>query len=148
VEPIQGEAGIVVPPDGYLRDVEAVCRKHQVLFVADEIQAGLGRAGTLFAFQHEQVSPDAIIIGKALGGGFYPVSAVAARREVLGVFQPGDHGSTFGGNPLACAVARASLDVLVEERLVQRSATLGATLLESLRAVSAAAACGWASSSR
>ncbi len=136
VEPIQGEAGIVVPPDGYLRDVEAVCRKHQVLFMADEIQAGLGRAGTLFAFQHEQVSPDAIIIGKALGGGFYPVSAVAARREVLGVFQPGDHGSTFGGNPLACAVARASLDVLVEERLAQRSATLGATLLESLRAVS------------
>jgi ornithine--oxo-acid transaminase len=135
VEPIQGEAGIVVPPDGYLRGVEAVCRKHQVLFVADEIQAGLGRAGTLFAFQHEQVSPDAIIIGKALGGGFYPVSAVAARREVLGVFQPGDHGSTFGGNPLACAVARASLDVLVEERLAQRSATLGATLLESLRAV-------------
>ena len=135
VEPIQGEAGIVVPPDGYLRQVEAVCRKHNVLFIADEIQSGLGRAGTLFAFQHEKVSPDAFIIGKALGGGFYPVSAVVARREVLGVFKPGDHGSTFGGNPLACAVARASLDVLIEERLPQRSAALGTTLREALQAV-------------
>ncbi len=135
VEPIQGEAGIVVPPDGYLREVEAVCRKHNVLFIADEIQSGLGRAGTLFAFQHEKVSPDAFIIGKALGGGFYPVSAVVARREVLGVFKPGDHGSTFGGNPLACAVARASIDVLIEERLPQRSAALGTTLREALQAV-------------
>lgn len=133
VEPIQGEAGIVVPPDGYLREVERICREEQVLLVVDEIQSGLGRAGRLFAFQHEGIRPDAIIIGKALGGGFYPVSAVAASREVLGVFRPGDHGSTFGGNPLACAVALAALDVIVEERLPERSARLGARLLEAVR---------------
>jgi ornithine--oxo-acid transaminase len=133
VEPIQGEAGVVVPPDGYLREVERICREEHVLLVVDEIQSGLGRAGRLFAFEHEGIRPDAIVIGKALGGGFYPVSAVAASREVLGVFRPGDHGSTFGGNPLACAVALAALDVIVEERLPDRSARLGARLLEAVR---------------
>jgi ornithine--oxo-acid transaminase len=112
-----------------------MCREHNVLFIADEIQSGLGRTGKLFAFQHEGVKPDAIIIGKALSGGFYPVSAVLARRDVLGVFNPGDHGSTFGGNPLACAVARASLRVLIEERLVERSAELGAYFLDQLRSI-------------
>lgn len=135
VEPIQGEAGIVIPPDGYLRAAEAICREQKVLFVVDEIQSGLGRTGRLFAHQHENVHPDMIVIGKALSGGFCPVSAVLGRREVLGVFQPGDHGSTFGGNPLACAVARASLRVLVEEKMAERSAELGAYFLEKLRAI-------------
>ena len=135
VEPIQGEAGIIIPPDGYLARAAEICRARRVLFVADEIQAGLGRAGRLFAHQYESVSPDAIIIGKALAGGFYPVSAVLATREVLGVFKPGDHGSTFGGNPLACAIARAALDVIVDEGLVKRSAALGAYFLERLRTI-------------
>ena len=135
VEPIQGEAGIVIPPAGFLKLAEQVCRENDVLFIADEIQSGLGRTGKLFAFQHEGVTPDAIIIGKALSGGFYPVSAVLSKREVLGVFNPGDHGSTFGGNPLACAVARASLRVLVEEKLVQRSSELGAYFLDHLRTI-------------
>jgi len=135
VEPIQGEAGIIIPPDGYLARAAEICRARRVLFVADEIQAGLGRAGRLFAHQYESVSPDAIIIGKALAGGLYPVSAVLATREVLGVFKPGDHGSTFGGNPLACAIARAALDVIVDEGLVKRSATLGAYFLERLRTI-------------
>jgi ornithine--oxo-acid transaminase len=133
VEPIQGEAGIVIPPAGFLAAAAKVCRDNRVLFIADEIQSGLGRTGRLFAHQHEGVRPDAVIVGKALSGGFYPVSAVLASREVLGVFAPGDHGSTFGGNPLACAVARAALRVLVEERLVERSAELGAYFLEALR---------------
>jgi ornithine--oxo-acid transaminase len=136
VEPIQGEAGIIVPPDGYLRGAAELCRRHDVLFIADEIQSGLGRTGRMFAHQHEDVAPDAIILGKALSGGFYPVSAVVSRREVLGVFKPGDHGSTFGGNPLACAVARAALDVLEDERLVERAATLGAEMLAKVRAIS------------
>ncbi len=135
VEPIQGEAGIVIPPDGFLKQAEQMCREHNVLFIADEIQAGLGRTGRLFAYQHEEIEPDAIIVGKALSGGFYPVSAVLARKEVLGVFKPGDHGSTFGGNPLACAVARAALRVLVDEHLVERSAQLGAYLLEQLHTI-------------
>jgi len=135
VEPIQGEAGIIIPPDGYLAKAAAICKAHRVLLIADEIQSGLGRAGLLFAHQHESVSPDAIIIGKALAGGLYPVSAVLASREVLGVFKPGDHGSTFGGNPLACAIARAALDVIVDEGLVKRSATLGAYLLDRLRTI-------------
>lgn len=135
VEPIQGEAGIVIPPDGYLARAAEICRRHRVLLVADEIQSGLGRTGRLFAFEHEGIRPDVVVIGKALGGGLYPVSAVLASREVLGVFQPGDHGSTFGGNPLACAIARAALDVIVEEGLVQRSAVLGAYFLDRLRAV-------------
>ena len=136
VEPIQGEAGIVMPPAGYLKEAEAICREHRVLFMCDEIQSGLGRTGKLFAYMHENVKPDVLIVGKALSGGFYPVSAVLASKEVLGVFKPGDHGSTFGGNPLACAVARSALRVLVEEKLVERSAELGAYflgLLQSMR---------------
>ncbi len=136
VEPIQGEAGIVMPPAGYLKEAEAICRENRVLFMCDEIQSGLGRTGKLFAYMHENVKPDVLIVGKALSGGFYPVSAVLASKEVLGVFKPGDHGSTFGGNPLACAVARSALRVLVEEKLVERSAELGAYflgLLQSMR---------------
>ncbi len=133
VEPIQGEAGILVPPAGYLAEVAAICREHNVLFICDEIQAGLGRTGKLLCYQHEDVTPDMVIIGKALSGGFYPVSAVLSSCEILGVFQPGDHGSTFGGNPLACAVARAALRVLVEEGLAQRSAELGAYALARLQ---------------
>jgi ornithine--oxo-acid transaminase len=133
VEPIQGEAGIIIPPEGFLRDAARLCRLHRVLLMCDEIQSGLGRTGKLFAYMHEGLTPDVLIIGKALAGGFYPVSAVLASREVLGVFQPGDHGSTFGGNPLACAVARTALRVLVEEKLVERSAELGAYFLERLK---------------
>ena len=135
VEPIQGEAGIVIPPEGYLKDAASICRANNVLFIADEIQAGLGRTGRLFAFQHEGIRPDLVIIGKALSGGFYPVSAVLGSQEVLGVFHPGDHGSTFGGNPLACAVARSALRVLTEERMIERSAELGSYFLEKLRAI-------------
>jgi ornithine--oxo-acid transaminase len=135
VEPIQGEAGIIVPPDGYLARAAAICRAQNVLFITDEIQSGLGRAGKMFAHQYEEVRPDAVIIGKALSGGFYPISAVLAREEVLGVFKPGDHGSTFGGNPLACAIARAALDVIADERLPERSAELGAYLLGRLREI-------------
>jgi len=115
VEPIQGEAGIIVPPEGYLREVAGICRENNVLMIVDEIQSGLGRTGKLFAYMHDEIEPDVVIVGKALSGGFYPVSAVLSSREVLGVFKPGDHGSTFGGNPLACAVARAALKVSVEE---------------------------------
>jgi ornithine--oxo-acid transaminase len=132
-EPIQGESGIVIPPDGYLREVAAICLQRNVLLMVDEIQSGLGRTGRLFAYMHEGIEPDVLIIGKALGGGFYPISAVLASREVLGVFGPGDHGSTFGGNPLACAVARTSLRVLKEEKLVERSAELGGYFLAKLR---------------
>ena len=135
VEPIQGEAGILIPPAGYLKQAEEICRANNVLFVCDEIQSGLGRTGKLFAHQHEGVHPDLVIIGKALSGGFYPVSAVLGSKEVLGVFNPGDHGSTFGGNPLGCAVARAALRVLVEEQLIERSAGLGAYLLQRLQAI-------------
>jgi ornithine--oxo-acid transaminase len=135
VEPIQGEAGILIPPAGFLKLAAEICRQNRVLLIADEIQAGLGRTGKLFAFEHEEIRPDVVIIGKALAGGFYPVSAVLASKEILGVFQPGDHGSTFGGNPLGCAVARAALRVLVEEKLVERSAELGTYFLEKLRAI-------------
>ena len=124
-EPIQGEGGVILPPDGYLQAAYDVCQRHNILFVADEIQTGLGRTGKLFACDHEGVRPDMVIIGKALGGGFYPVSAVLADQPVLGLFQPGDHGSTFGGNPLGAAVARAALKVLVNEGLIGRSAELG-----------------------
>ena len=133
VEPIQGEAGIVIPPTGFLKEAAEICKQNRVLLIVDEIQSGLGRTGKLFAYMHEGVRPDAIIAGKALSGGFYPVSAVLASKEVLGVFNPGDHGSTFGGNPLACAVARAALRVLVDEKLPERSAELGAYFLEKLR---------------
>jgi ornithine--oxo-acid transaminase len=135
VEPIQGEAGVIVPPDGYLREVAAICREQNVLLIADEIQSGLGRTGKLFAYMHEGIRPDVVIAGKALSGGFYPVSAVMSSREVLGVFRPGDHGSTFGGNPLACAVARAALRVIVEEGLAERSAELGAYALARLQTI-------------
>ena len=133
VEPIQGEAGIIIPPAGYLQDVAAICREHRVLLMCDEIQSGLGRTGELFAYQHEHVRPDVLIVGKALSGGFYPVSAVLAAKDVLGVFNPGDHGSTFGGNPLACAVARTALRVLVDEGMVKRSAVLGRYFLDRLK---------------
>lgn len=133
VEPIQGEAGIIVPPDGYLREVAKICREHNVLLIVDEIQSGLGRTGKLFAYMHDGIKPDVVIVGKALSGGFYPVSAVLSSAEVLGVFRPGDHGSTFGGNPLACAVARAALRVIAEEKLAERSAELGAYALDRLK---------------
>jgi ornithine--oxo-acid transaminase len=132
-EPIQGEAGVVMPPDGYLRDAAAICRENRVLLMVDEIQSGLGRTGKLFAYMHEGIRPDVLIVGKALGGGFYPVSAVLASKEILGVFGPGDHGSTFGGNPLACAVARTALRVLIDEKLSERSEELGGYFLAKLR---------------
>jgi ornithine--oxo-acid transaminase len=135
VEPIQGEAGIVIPPEGFLKQAAAICKAHNVLFITDEIQSGLGRTGKFFAHQWEGVRPDMVIVGKALSGGYYPVSAVLADREVLGVFKPGDHGSTFGGNPLAAAVARAALQVIVDEGLVERSDELGRYFLEKLRAL-------------
>jgi ornithine--oxo-acid transaminase len=133
VEPIQGEAGIIVPPDGYLRAVAKICREKNVLLIVDEIQSGLGRTGRLFAYMHDEIAPDVVIAGKALSGGFYPVSVVMSSAAVLGVFQPGDHGSTFGGNPLACAVARAALRVIVDEKLADRSAELGTYALARLR---------------
>ena len=134
-EPIQGEAGILIPPRGFLAQAADICRMNHVLLMCDEIQSGLGRTGKLFAYMHEGVRPDVLIIGKALAGGFYPVSAVLASKEVLGVFQPGDHGSTFGGNPLACALARTALRVLVEEKLVERSATMGSYFLNRLESL-------------
>jgi len=133
VEPIQGEAGIVIPPTGFLKEAAEICRQNRVLLMVDEIQSGLGRTGKLFAYMHEEVKPDVVIVGKALAGGFYPVSAVLSSWGILRVFQPGDHGSTFGGNPLGCAVARAALRVLVEEKLVERSAQLGAYFLGLLQ---------------
>lgn len=126
MEPIQCEAGILIPPDGYLRATSELCRANNVLFMADEIQTGLGRTGKMFACDHEGVKPDVYVLGKALAGGFYPVSAVVSSREVLGVLRAGTHGSTFGGNPLGCAVARTAIHVLEDENLVQRSAELGA----------------------
>jgi ornithine--oxo-acid transaminase len=132
IEPIQGEAGVIVPPDGYLKGVEKLCKENNILFIADEIQSGLGRTGKLFACDHEQVKPDAIIIGKALSGGFYPVSAVISSKSVLGLFTPGEHGSTFGGNPLGAAVARTALKVLVDEGLIENASTLGAYFSDQL----------------
>jgi ornithine--oxo-acid transaminase len=132
LEPIQGEAGVVVPPAGYLQAVAALARKHNVLFLADEIQTGLGRTGRLFCCDHEGVRPDAVILGKALGGGVYPVSAVLADKPVLGLFQPGEHGSTFGGNPLGAAVARAALRVIRDEKLAERAAEVGEYFQERL----------------
>ena len=132
VEPIQGEGGIIVPPDGYLRECLALCRERRVLMICDEIQTGLGRTGKLLACEHEGIRPDGVILGKALGGGLLPVSAFCATDDVMQVFNPGDHGSTFGGNPLAAAVAMTALDVLFEERLVERAAELGPWLIEAL----------------
>ena len=132
VEPIQGEAGVNVPPQGYLRQLRQICDQHNVLLIADEIQTGLGRTGKLFASEHEGVRPDIAIVGKALSGGFYPVSAILADQPVMGLFQPGEHGSTFGGNPLAAAVGRAALRVIVEEKLVENAARMGEYLQEQL----------------
>jgi ornithine--oxo-acid transaminase len=132
VEPIQGEGGIIVPPAGYLKAAAKLCRENNVLLIADEIQTGLGRTGKLLACEHEDVQPDGLILGKALGGGILPVSMFLARRDVMQVFKPGDHGSTFGGNPLAAAVGLEALNILVEDRLAQRSAELGAHLLREL----------------
>jgi ornithine--oxo-acid transaminase len=135
VEPIQGERGIIVPPPGYLAECARICREHNVLFIADEVQTGLGRTGRLLACEHDGVQPDGLVLGKALGGGVLPVSAFLGRDDVMSVFQPGDHGSTFGGNALAAAVGLEALNVIVEERLAERAATLGAHLLAGLAAI-------------
>jgi ornithine--oxo-acid transaminase len=135
LEPIQGEAGIVIPREGFLKEALDVCKSENVLFVADEIQSGLGRSGKMFACDWEEIEPDMYILGKALGGGVMPISCVAANREVLGVFNPGSHGSTFGGNPLSCAVSVASVEVLVEENLVERSLKLGEYFLGELKKI-------------
>lgn len=135
VEPIQGEGGVIVPPEGYLQKAFEICRKNNVLFIADEIQSGLGRSGKLFAFEYEGIRPDAVIIGKALSGGCYPVSAVLADKKLLGVFNPGDHGSTFGGNPLGAAIARESIKVLLEEKLVENSFEMGKYFRERLNEI-------------
>jgi ornithine--oxo-acid transaminase len=132
VEPIQGEAGVIVPPEGFLQDLQKICMQNNVLFIADEIQTGLGRTGKLFACDHEEVRPDMMVIGKALSGGFFPVSAVLADQELMGLFQPGEHGSTFGGNPLGAVVARAALNVLTEEKLIENAANLGEYLQDQL----------------
>jgi ornithine--oxo-acid transaminase len=134
-EPIQGEGGVVIPPEGYIRRAREICTRHNVLMMADEIQSGLGRTGKLLACEHEGVRPDVVMLGKALSGGMYPVSAVLASREVLGVFDPGDHGSTFGGNPLACVVAREALKVIVDEHLCERAAELGEYLITRLQEI-------------
>ncbi|MCH7765065.1 MAG: ornithine--oxo-acid transaminase [Acidobacteria bacterium] len=136
VEPIQGEAGVVVPPEGFLRALRELCTAERVLLIADEIQTGLGRTGRLFCCEYEDVQPDMYIVGKALGGGFYPVSAVVAGQEILGVFQPGDHGSTFGGNPFACALAQEALRIIVEEKLSERAQEMGAYFMSRLREIS------------
>jgi len=133
VEPIQGEAGVIIPPEGYLKKAKAICEKHNVVLILDEIQTGLGRTGKLLAEEHEGIEADLTLIGKALSGGFYPISAVLSNKEVLGVLRPGEHGSTFGGNPLACAVARAAMKVLVEENLIENAEKMGAYFMEGLK---------------
>jgi ornithine--oxo-acid transaminase len=135
VEPIQGEAGIIVPPAGYLKRLREICDEHNCLLMVDEIQSGLGRTGKMFAYEHEGVRPDVVIVGKALSGGFYPVSGILADEAVMGVFQPGEHGSTYGGNPMAAAVGRAALRVLVEEGMVENSAKMGEYFMERLRRI-------------
>jgi len=135
VEPIQGESGVIVPPEGWLKASSEICRKNKVLLIADEIQSGLGRTGKLFACEHENVRPDVVIIGKALSGGMYPVSAVVASQEILGVFKPGDHGSTYGGNPLGSAIAREALKIIIDEKLPQKSAESGAYLMRKLNEI-------------
>jgi ornithine--oxo-acid transaminase len=135
VEPIQGEAGIVVPPDGYLKRLREITQQHNALLVCDEIQSGLGRTGKLFAYEHEGIRPDLVIVGKALSGGFYPVSGILADDPVMGVFQPGEHGSTYGGNPTAAAVARAALRVLIDEKMIENSAALGPYFMDRLKQI-------------
>jgi ornithine--oxo-acid transaminase len=139
VEPIQGEAGVVIPPAGYMSRVREICTRHSIAMITDEIQTGLGRTGKLLAEEHDDVEADVTLIGKALSGGFYPVSAILSNADVLGVFMPGDHGSTFGGNPLACAVARTALAVLVEEQMIENSARMGDYFLDNLRSIKAPA---------
>ncbi len=136
VEPIQGEAGVIVPPQGYLSKAREICVKHGIVLILDEIQTGLGRTGKLLAEEHEGIEADLTLIGKALSGGFYPVSAVLSNSEVMSVLQPGEHGSTFGGNPLACAVARTALKVLIEEGMIENAETLGPYFMEGLRRIS------------
>jgi ornithine--oxo-acid transaminase len=135
VEPIQGEGGVIVPPAGYLKSVREICTKHDVILILDEIQTGLGRTGKLFAEEHEGIQSDLTLVGKALSGGFYPISAVLSNKEVLGVFKPGDHGSTFGGNPLGCAVAREALNVLFDEKMIENSAAQGEYFQKRLREI-------------
>ncbi|GLB62004.1 ornithine--oxo-acid transaminase [Cytobacillus sp. NCCP-133] len=135
IEPIQGEAGIVIPPEGFLKQAYETCKENNVLFIADEIQAGLARSGKMFACEWEDVDPDMYILGKALGGGVFPISCVVANKDVLGVFNPGSHGSTFGGNPMACAVSVASINVLVEEKLAERSLKLGEYFMGKLKEI-------------
>jgi ornithine--oxo-acid transaminase len=135
VEPVQGEAGVIIPPDGYLKQVRELCTQKNVLFIADEVQSGLGRTGYTFACEHEQVKPDMYILGKALGGGIMPISAVVSSREILGVFKPGEHGSTFGGNPLACAIGRKAIEILRTDKYQRNARELGRYLLERLRAL-------------
>jgi ornithine--oxo-acid transaminase len=135
VEPIQGEAGVVIPPEGYLREAKRLCEAHNVVLILDEIQTGLGRTGKLLAEEHEGIEADLTLVGKALSGGFYPVSAVLSNKEVMDVLRPGEHGSTFGGNPLACAIARTALRVLVEEGMIANAATLGSYFLEALQSL-------------
>lgn len=133
VEPIQGEAGVIIPPDGYLKQVREICTRENVVLILDEIQTGLGRTGKLLAEEHEEIEADLTLVGKALSGGFYPVSAVLSNSEVLGVLKPGQHGSTFGGNPMACAVARAALRVLIEEGMIENAEKMGRYFLEGLK---------------
>src|SRR5210317_519691 len=135
LEPIQGEAGVIIPPPGYLKDVKAICEKHDVMLILDEIQTGLGRTGKILAEEHEDIEADVTVIGKALSGGFYPISAVLSNKEVLGVFMPGDHGSTFGGNPLACAVARTAIRVIIEENMIDNSRKMGEYFLSQLKTI-------------
>jgi ornithine--oxo-acid transaminase len=135
VEPIQGEAGVIVSPDGYLREARAICSKHNVMLVLDEIQTGLGRTGKFLAEEHEGIESDITLIGKALSGGFYPISAVLSNSDVLGVLRPGEHGSTFGGNPLACAIARRALNVLIEEGMIENAAAMGAYFMSELKKI-------------
>ena len=135
VEPIQGEAGVIVPPSGYLREVKSICKQNDVVLILDEIQTGLGRTGKLLAEEHDDIEADVTVIGKALSGGFYPISAILSNKEVLGVFMPGDHGSTFGGNPLACAVARTAIKVLIEEKMIENASKLGNYFLTQLRGI-------------
>lgn len=135
VEPIQGEAGVIIPPEGYLREAKRLCEKHNVVLILDEIQTGLGRTGKLLAEEHEGIEADLTLVGKALSGGFYPISAVLSNKEVMDVLRPGEHGSTFGGNPLACAIARTALRVLVEEGMIENSATLGHYFIDALRSL-------------
>ena len=135
VEPIQGEGGIIVPPPGYLKDVKAICQQHNIVAIFDEIQTGLGRTGKLLAEAHDNVEADVTLIGKALSGGFYPISAVLSNSEVLGVFMPGEHGSTFGGNPLACAVARTAIRVLIEENMIENAAKVGDYFMAALKTI-------------